>query len=85
MVGAHLAVAGDGRLVDRGNGSGQGSVPGMGRAGVRPAAGARDRTMALASSTATDRPTPNCLMVGSPLRMKLPNTEIMMIAAAAIN
>jgi hypothetical protein len=47
-------------------------------------AGARDRTMALASSTATDRPTPNCLMVGSPLRMKLPNTEIMMIAAAAI-
>jgi hypothetical protein len=40
--------------------------------------------MALASSTATDSPTPNCLIVGSPLRMKLPNTEIMMIAAAAI-
>jgi hypothetical protein len=47
-------------------------------------AGASDSTMALASSTATDNPTPNCLMVGSPLRMKLPNTEIMMIAAAAI-
>jgi hypothetical protein len=40
--------------------------------------------MAAASSTATDRPTPNCLIVGSPLRMKLPNTEIMMTAAAAM-
>ena len=38
--------------------------------------------MAAASSTATDRPTPNCLIVGSPLRMKLPKTEIMMMAAA---
>jgi hypothetical protein len=40
--------------------------------------------MAAASSTATDRPTPNCLIVGSPLRTKLPNTEIMMVAAAAM-
>jgi hypothetical protein len=38
--------------------------------------------MAAASSTATDRPTPNCLIVGSPLRMKPPKTEIMMMAAA---
>ena len=32
--------------------------------------------MALASRTATDRPTPNCLMVGSPLRMKLPDHQL---------
>ena len=40
--------------------------------------------MVPASSTATDSPTPNCLTVGSALRMKLANTAIMMMAAAEI-
>lgn len=40
--------------------------------------------MVPASSTATDSPTPNCLIVGSELRMKLAKTAIMMVAAAAI-
>ena len=37
-----------------------------------------------ASSTATDSPTPNCLIVGSPLRMKLANTDAMISAAAVV-
>src|SRR5581483_70574 len=34
--------------------------------------------------TATASPTPNCLIVGSPLRRKLPNTNTMIRAAAVI-
>ena len=47
-------------------------------------AGASINTIVAASSTAVDRPTPNCLTTGSPFRMKLENTEIMIRAAAEI-
>ena len=38
-------------------------------------AGASTSTIVAARSTATARPTPNCLTVGSPFRMKLPKTR----------
>ena len=47
-------------------------------------AGASSSTMAAASATALVSPTPNCLMIGSPLRMKLANTDTMISAAAVI-
>ena len=47
-------------------------------------AGARVTTRIPASSTATDSPTPNCLIVGSPLMMKLANTDAMISAAAVV-
>ena len=36
------------------------------------------------AATAVARPTPNCLIVGSPLRMKLANTDAMIRAAAVV-
>ena len=39
--------------------------------------------MEAARALATARPTPNCPAVGSPFRTKLPNTPIMMSAAAS--
>jgi hypothetical protein len=47
-------------------------------------AGASRSTIEAASATATASPTPNCFTVGSPFRMKLPNTPIMISAAAVI-
>ncbi len=47
-------------------------------------AGASRSTIEAARATATARPTPNCLTVGSPFSTKLPNTPIMMSAAAVI-
>jgi len=47
-------------------------------------AGASRTTINPASKTAEASPTPNCLIVGSSVRMKLPNTAIMMMAAATI-
>lgn len=51
---------------------------------ITSAAGARVTTRIPASSTATASPTPNCLIVGSLLRMKLANTDAMMSAAAVV-
>ena len=45
-------------------------------------AGARNSTRNAASATATVSPTPNCLMTGSSIRIKLPKTLIMISAAA---
>ena len=47
-------------------------------------AGASISTIVAASATALASPTPNCLTTGSPFRMKLEKTEIMISAAAAI-
>src|SRR5437763_10826032 len=44
----------------------------------------RHRTTVASRITATARPTPNCLIVGSPLSTKLPNTNTMISAAAVI-
>ena len=46
----------------------------------RRIAGASVTTRMPASRTATDSPTPNCLIVGSPLRMKLAKTDAMISA-----
>src|SRR6185312_7850517 len=42
------------------------------------------RTIVASTATATDRPTPNCFTVGSPLRMNEPNTQTMISAAEVI-
>ena len=47
-------------------------------------AGASVTTRMPARSTATDSPTPNCLIVGSLLRMKLAKTDAMISAAAVV-
>ena len=47
-------------------------------------AGTSTSTAEAASATATASPTPNCFTVGSPLRMKLPKTPIMIRPAAVI-
>jgi hypothetical protein len=47
-------------------------------------AGTRTSTAEAARATAEASPTPNCFTVGSPLRMKLPKTPIMMRPAAVI-
>ncbi len=44
----------------------------------------RQRTTVASIATATARPTPNCLTVGSPLRTKLAKTATMIIAAEVI-
>ena len=44
----------------------------------------RHRTIVASRITATASPTPNCLIVGSPLSTKLPNTNTMIAAAAVI-
>ena len=44
----------------------------------------RQRTTVASRITATARPTPNCLIVGSPLSTKLPNTNTMIAAAEVI-
>src|SRR5215471_9728422 len=44
----------------------------------------RQRTTVASRITATARPMPNCLTVGSPLSTKLPNTNTMIVAAAVI-
>ena len=47
-------------------------------------AGASVITRMPASRTALARPTPNCLIVGSPLRMKLAKTVVMIRHAAVV-
>ena len=44
----------------------------------------RQRTTVASRITATASPMPNCLMVGSPLSTKLPNTNTMISAAAVM-
>ena len=44
----------------------------------------RQRTTVASIATATASPTPNCLTVGSPLRMKLAKTATMISAAEVI-
>ena len=44
----------------------------------------RQRTIVASIAIATDRPTPNCLMIASSVRMKLENTQTMISAAEVI-
>ncbi len=44
----------------------------------------RQRTRVASMAMATAKPTPNCFTVGSPLRMKLVNTQTMISAAEVI-
>ena len=52
------------------------------RGRARP--GRSTSTVTAARATPTERPTPNCFTVGSPFSTKLPNTTIMISAAATI-